>query len=377
MSTLIICGDCLTVLRAMPKESIDCCITSPPFWGLRDYGVQQVFGGDPSCSHSFELKHRRPSRGGPHGFSTTLGGTNIKAKNQARFGQPTATCTKCGAWRGQLGLEPTPELYIEHLAEIFQELKRVLKKTGTFWLNIGDTYFGSGCGTNDYRTPASLSISRPFLYDGPRPQNQKKHPYLKPKSQAMIPERLSWRLIQGGWTRRNTIIWQKPNCMPSSAKDRFTVDFEYLYFFTKNNRYKFTQQIEPYDKPLDRWGGTTLKATGNDTWAKGTGQKIYRDRNMRPNPKGRNMRCVWRIPTTPVPIKGVHFATFPEKLCEAPIKAGSPEGGIVLDPFAGSGTVGAAAKKLGRHAILIDIKYDYCLLAKKRIEKASCQLPLI
>jgi len=238
----VICGDSLSVMKEMPDEVIDMVITSPPYWGLRDYGNEQIFGGDKDCEHEWlgkSWKNQNASGGWQGGAQGGLPSEGQKVANYKDRKIYYQSCLKCQAWKGQLGLEPTPEFYIEHLTEIFNEVKRVLKKEGTLWIVIGDTYFGSGCGTNDYRTPASISISRPMLYDGPRPQNIKKHSYLKPKSLCMIPERLAWSLIQNGWILRNKNIWHKRNSMPSSVTDRFSNRWEYIFLFSKSQRYFF------------------------------------------------------------------------------------------------------------------------------------------
>jgi site-specific DNA-methyltransferase (adenine-specific) len=262
-------GDALEVLQTLPDNSIDCVITSPPYWGLRDYNVA-----------------------------------------------------------GQLGQEDTPEAYIRALLVVFNEVYRVLHPGGTCFVNLGDTYTGN-------------------------------------KSLLMTPYRFAWQMIEAGWVLRNIIVWHKPNQMPSNAKDRFTVDFEPVFFFTKKQQYYFTQQLEPYTKPLDRWAGDNLIARGQSAWATGTGQKIYRNRNMRPNPAGRNMRTVWSINTAP--FKGAHFAVYPEKLVERMLLAGCPPGGVVLDPFAGSGTTLAVAQKLGRGYIGIELNPEYAIMANERL----------
>ncbi len=190
-------------------------------------------------------------------------------------------CSLCGAWRGSLGLEPDYRLYIAHLIQIFNEVYRVLKKTGTCWVNVGDTYGGMKQGNDDLKNPNVNTKSF-------------KKSAGQSKSLIQIPERFSIAMTDAGWIKRNTVIWHKPNCMPSSAKDRFTVDFEYVYFFVKNKKYYFEQQFEPYTEPLDRWGGQELKADGISTWDNGTGQASYRDRDMRPNEQGRNKRTVWK-----------------------------------------------------------------------------------
>lgn len=303
---MVICGDALKVLQAMEAESIDCVVTSPPYWALRDYGVV-----------------------------------------------------------GQLGLEPTFQEYITKLCGILDEVKRVLKKTGTCWVNLGDTYFAHN-GSRGNKTDAGADSLRKKSNDERVAPRFKAINNYQSKCLLQIPARFSIEMCNRGWILRNTIIWWKPNCMPSSVKDRFTVDYEYVFFFVKEKKYWFETQYEAYTEPMNRWGGDVLKADGESTWDKGTGQETYRNRNMRPNELGRNKRSVWRITTKP--FKEAHFAVFPEELVETPIKAGCPKGGVVLDPFCGSGTTGVVAKKLGRHFIGIDLNKDYCKMADTRID---------
>lgn len=185
------------------------------------------------------------------------------------------------------------------------------------------------------------------------------------KSLLMIPYRFAWAMIENGWILRNVINWRKPNQMPQSANDRFTVDFEPIFFFTKQPKYYFEQQLEPYEKPLDRWGGDDLVANGVSTWDNGTGQKAYRTRNMRPNPEGRNMRTTWDINTQP--FAKAHFAVYPEKLVERMIKSGCPVNGLILDPFLGSGTTAIVARKLNRNFIGFELNPDYVKIINERI----------
>lgn len=299
----IIQGNSLEVLKTLPDESIDCCITSPPYYGLRDYGIE-----------------------------------------------------------GQLGLEKTFQEYLDKLWQIFDEVKRVLKKSGTCWVVIGDSYSGSGKGIGTDRAKC-----KEVFTDKNIAKTNWSNIDLPSKSLLNIPSRFAIGMTDRNWILRNEIIWYKRNCMPQSVKDRFTVDFEKIFFFTKSKNYFFEQQIDAYTKPLNRWGGDNLEANGSSTWDKGTGQNIYRDRNMRPNPLGRNKRCVWDI--TPKPYKEAHFATFPSELVKIPIKAGCPKDGIVLDPFLGSGTTAMVAKKLGRDFIGIELKPEYIELANKRISQ--------
>ena len=286
MLSRIIQGDCLKVLKELPSESVDCVMTSPPYWALRDYGVD-----------------------------------------------------------GQLGLEPTFQEYIDKLCDIFDEVKRVLKKSGTCWVNIGDTYYTVSGGKFENDNLASNELQQ--------------------KNLCNIPARFSIEMQNRGWILRNEIIWHKPNCMPSSVRDRFTVDFEKIFFFVKNKKYWFETQYEPsVDKEsyegrrkrhsYESYGDSTLKIRQGFNNIVG---KTY------PN---RNKRCVWTITTHS--FKEAHFATYPEKLCEIPIKAGCPVGGVVLDPFFGAGTTGVVAKKLGRDFIGIELNPEYIKIAEARIK---------
>mgnify|MGYP000944361825 CR=1 FL=1 len=299
----IIQGDSLEILKTLPSESVDCVVTSPPYWALRDYGVD-----------------------------------------------------------GQLGLETSFQEYIIKLCDIFDEVKRVLKSSGTCWVNIGDTYNGNKENKTDKKVSSHLKETTKNLH-------KKKSLELQTKCLLQIPSRFAIEMCSRGWILRNEIVWHKPNAMPSSVTDRFSVDYEKLFFFVKEKKYYFKQQCEPYVAPMNRWGGDKLKAGGESGWDKGTKQKTYRERNMRPNKQGRNKRCVWAIPTKP--FAEAHFATFPEKLIETPISAGCPNGGIVLDPFFGSGTTGLVAIKQGKKYIGIELNPEYIKIAENRIGKQT------
>lgn len=301
-------GDSSEVLKKITDGSIDMCITSPPYWGLRDYGVD-----------------------------------------------------------GQLGLESSFEEYIEKLCDIFDEVQRVLKDEGTCWVNIGDSYNGSGkAGKNPEYQKKHTSFGKVMTEKSKfgMPTNDKR---IGKKSLIGIPFRFALEMINRGWILRNTIIWHKPNCMPSSAKDRFTVDFEYLFFFSKNKRYYFEQQTEPVKQESLKRYEYGLKSK----WNEGVGeQSIYNTDKMGDSfktPNERNKRCVWNISTKPY--KGAHFAVFPEDLIETPIKAGCPEGGIVLDPFMGSGTTASVAKRLNRNYVGIELNPNYHELIDDRVGK--------
>ena len=231
----ILCGHDLEILPKLPSESVNCVVTSPPYWSLRDYGIEPViWDGDKNCKHDFneydsKLLHenRQNLDGG------TLGNPEYR-KNLHGFGKAKAGfCSKCGAWRGNLGLEPTFELYVKHLCDIFDEIKRVLRKDGVCFVNIGDSYGGSGNASGHREHTKNLGYKT--LEMGASQGNQRITRGYK-KSLLDIPYRFSIEMINRGWIKRNTIIWKKPNCMPASANDRFTVDFEYLFFFTKNNK---------------------------------------------------------------------------------------------------------------------------------------------
>jgi len=331
----IIQGDSLRVLKQMPDESVNCMMTSPPYWALRDYGnaVESIWDGDKSCEHKFQIEEKKNpmDRGGNLGSFTEK-----RPKDWVQMQGNTIKmgfCQKCGAWKGQLGLEPTLDLYIKHLCDIFNEIKRVLRKDGTCWVNLGDTYAstpsgltnkkaeewnkkGDGLFSRLYRRNTNDMTSettwKPTKYEG-----------LIEKSLSLIPFRFVIEMVNRGWIVRNTIIWHKPNCMPSSVKDRFTVDFEYLFFFVKNKKYYFETQYEPLaessmkDKRKDK--GLVLHKSGKAIMPENpSGMK-----GCSINSNGRNKRAVWSI--CPQPFKEKHFATYPEELCETPIKAGCPE----------------------------------------------------
>ena len=287
----VIIGNSLRVLKDLEPESIDVCVTSPPYWGLRDYGSDpEIYGGDDACAHEWS-EHREPARGGI-GKTANVGANKDGIANNRGHPTITAYCTKCGAWRGQLGLEPTPQEYIEHLCGIFDEVKRVLKPTGACWVNLGDTYNGAKTGNTETNKNAKV-VADTF----------KKSPVqgLGQKSLVQIPARFAIAMCDRGWILRNEIIWHKPNVMPQSVKDRFTVDHEKFYFFTKEPTYYFNQVKE-------------------------TARSI----------NSRNARTTWSIPTK---ASGEdHCAMFPPALIDIPIRACCPPGGTVLDPFCGSGT---------------------------------------
>ena len=352
----IVEGHVLKVLKEFSDDSIDCVITSSPYYGLRSYNTEpQIWGGQENCNHEWNNFVHKGISGG-----TKSSKVQIKDKDNFQIvpNSQQSVCSLCGGWRGELGQEPTPKMFIDHLVEIFMECARVLKPEGTMWINISDSY----AANRKYQVDGTkqTSDSQPKIK-----QPQAKDFGISEKSLIGIPDRLKIALIDNGLICRNEIIWNRPNQMPSSAKDRFTNDYEKLYFFTKSKKYYFEQQLEPYTKPMNRWAGDILIADGKSEWDDGTGQSSYRNRNMRPNPNGKNMRSVWSINTVPSKIK--HFALFPEKLITRPILAGCPKNGIVLDPFIGSGTTARVAKKLGRNYVGIELNPEYVSMARQSL----------
>ncbi len=396
MTVEIICADSREALARFPDGHFHCCVTSPPFWGLRDYGLEPMVWG-PDCEHEWGESLRGVGRDNRNGLTGSLGDDSPRYTENLR-GQPVAGafCRRCNAWRGTLGLEPTPELYVEHLVSVMREVRRVLRDDGTLWLNLGDSYAGSwGAQSrpngNDIGSTlqGGSMLSARQIEAHPRGQTHtgsiKDTPGLKPKDLVGIPWMVAFALRADGWWLRSDIVWSKPNPMPESVRDRPTRSHEYLFLLTKRERYYYDQGAirEPsigqnehdltgpgYAAPGQTPQTGSRKSKMPDGWATHEGDhgSIHRDGREAGAPSviraGRNRRSVWEIPTQPFP--GAHFAVFPEKLVEPCILAGCPEGGTVLDPFSGSGTVGLVAERLGRHSVLIDAKPEYCEMARAR-----------
>lgn len=389
---MIYCGDSLTVLHTLPDSSVHCCVTSPPYWGLRDYGTAKWEGGDPACDH------KAPSRFDYH-LNPGLGPTGVqKQDSNAGSGQSAYrdVCGKCGAVRidVQLGLEKTPEEYVARMVEVFREVRRVLRDDGTLWLNLGDSYAGSGKGGNPEGSEwsgfvgnkdreKSAQASKPIIPAG-----------LKPKDLVGIPWRVAFALQADGWWLRSDIVWSKLNPMPESTRDRPTRAHEYIFLMTKSARYFF--DADAIKEPLKSSSIARLlqptfdsqkggpKDYGHRTNANRSARKAlcnlkekyiasekWGDRHAgwkeRDPSLGRNVRSVWEIPVRPCPESSGHFATFPPEIPERCIKAGCPKGGTVLDPFFGAGTTGLAAMRLGREFIGIELNPVYCEMARTRI----------
>ena len=341
-SITILTGDWVDRLRSLPDESVHCCVTSPPYWGLRDYGIA-----------------------------------------------------------GQLGLENTPEEYVAKMVEGFREVRRVLRDDGTLWLNLGDSYTSGGRKELD---PGQSTIHPAYegdsFKDGLRPETPTG---LKPKDLVGIPWRVAFALQADGWYLRQDIIWHKPNPMPESVTDRCTKAHEYLFLLSKSEKYYYDQEaiLEPCSESTharlsqnvqDQIGSFranggaktngAMKAVARKSWH---GSEFHDGRNalLHPNvgknrikdnlsmdsalaimPERRNKRSVWSVPTSA--FTDAHFATFPPDLIKPCILAGCPVGGTVLDPFGGSGTTGQVALELGRSAVLIELNPDYVKLIEQR-----------
>lgn len=300
----IICGNALKVLKRFPAESINCCISSPPYWALRDYGWDTctLWGSlDDFCMPKSKKKRDR--------WWIMI---RWRASLKGGIFSPNKK-----AWIGALGLEPTIELYLEHLLAVYDQVKRVLRKDGTCWVNLGDSYAGSGGEHKPWhKSDSGFQHKSGFSKYALENEFSKAKTDLPTKSLCLIPYRFAIAMIKRGWILRNIINWVKPNPMPSSAKDRFTVDFEPVFFFVKNKSYFFEPQYEPVlETTLQRDKYTRILAQDGP-------QAIRHNHETPSNPLGRNKRTTWTIPTQAEP--AAHFATFPDKLVEPMIKAGCP-----------------------------------------------------
>lgn len=285
LQNTVLCGDALEMLKRLPDEYVQMCVTSPPYYGLRDYGAE-----------------------------------------------------------GQIGCEQTPLEYIDRLTEIFREVRRVLKSNGTLWLNIADSYAGSGKGVWS-KSLAERPKSKQTYHSLNTDENAalpKKWDGIKEKDMIGIPWQLAFALRADGWYLRSDIIWQKPNCLPEAVKDRPTKSYEHIFLLSKSPHYYDTAAISEPVAPV------TVE---------------------------RNKRDVWSVSTNSHRGYG-HFAMYPERLIEPCILAGSPEQGLVLDPFFGSGTTGAVCKRLSRRYLGIELNPEYCETAKTRIQQTKEELYL-
>jgi len=388
----IIEGDCLDVLRSMPDESVQCCVTSPPYFGLRDYGTATWEGGDAACEHK-----------GPPRMSdkTGLSHPELKSREQilAEPSRLVATpfrseCPKCGAVRvdAQIGLEATPAEFVAKMVDVFEEVRRVLKKDGTLWLNLGDSYAGSGKGgQSEEKRSANWQPVYPKVGETAREAAKTKFAGddrlagLKAKDLIGIPWRVAFALQEAGWWLRQDIIWHKPNPMPESVTDRCTKAHEYIFLLTKSAKYFYDAEAikQPVAestigrRPVDFGGakGRQYKADIAETdpnYRNGTEQWGRTFDYTESSINGCNKRSVWTVTTQPY--SEAHFATFPPKLIEPCILAGSREGDLVLDPFCGSGTTGLVSLRHRRNFVGIELNPEYIKIAEKRLSDVQVKL---
>jgi len=415
----ILLGDCLLSLKTLPDNSVDCCVTSPPYYALRDYGTGHWEGGDPNCPHYRTNKASDKTATGH--------------KRMQEFGSPVGdaiykdVCPLCGAVRvdEQIGLEETPEAYIAKLTEVFEQVRRVLKPEGTLWLNIGDSYWGGGwrCADINEHSGDIQKGSKGTHCGLSMPALKGANETYKPKDLIGIPWMLAFSLRNAGWYLRQDIIWHKPNPMPESVTDRCTKSHEYIFLLSKSQMYYFDHeaiQEEAVSFNPDRTDGHRIcgnkysqglykpelkteedcilqkeQRTQEQGYAQAGGHRdnsggLWKNHRhtktkncqydgQEPNSMHlrreaglpdelhivRNKRDVWCVNLKPN--NESHFATYPEKLIQPCILAGCPEDGVVLDPFMGSGTTGIVARKLNRNYIGCELNPEYKAMAERRI----------
>jgi DNA modification methylase len=352
-------GDCRETMRKWASQGVKAqtCVTSPPYYGLRDYGTGKWIGGDENCSHKRDSKYSDKTITGHANKDLTVGDAIYKS-----------ICPKCGAVREdrQLGLEETPEEYIKAMVEVFRCVWDVLEDDGTLWLNIGDSYYNYRLGKGQALVQQSVSNN---IQDLPQvcARRGNKLEGLKEKDLIGIPWMLAFALRADGWYLRQDIIWHKPNPMPESVGDRCTKSHEYIFLLSKSRKYHFDHEAikeplkgEPETRDKNAEGYQADYSKG-DRFSKG--ERVFGADGMA------NKRSVWSVPVKPY--SGAHFAVFPSELIEPCILAGAPVGGIVLDPFMGSGTTAQVAQDLGRQYIGCELNPAYGKLQKKRTAQTS------
>jgi site-specific DNA-methyltransferase (cytosine-N4-specific) len=356
-------GDVLDVLPTLPAESVNCVVTSPPYYGLRDYGTGTWEGGGADCAHAKPLGDSPLNAN----FNERWGNSSGQRKQEtAKTQQFRDVCGLCGARRvdQQIGLEASPAEYVETMRAVFAEVRRVLRPDGVLWLNLGDSYYSGrgnpGEGDVDTKQPARRGWIRTLDKPG--------QDWAKPKDLLGIPWRVAFALQDDGWTLRNDVIWAKPNAMPESVTDRLSTRHEHVFLFSKSRRYWFDLD------PIREAAATADRAGPRRSYAPGSASSM-REGEHQPmrgpfaglplNEAGRNPGDVWTIATQPYP--GAHFATFPPELARRCIAAGCPPDGAVLDPFTGSGTTLMVARRLLRKSVGIELNSAYCELIVDRI----------
>lgn len=317
----IFIGDALDELRKLPSGIVQTCVTSPPYWGLRDYGTRRWFGGDPSCEHG-DLVEIGPHHPGQVPQTNKGERTVAVAEGQTAT---TSTCSRCGAWYGQLGLEPTPDAYVQHMVEVFREVRRVLRDDGTLWLNLGDSYAGYH---GNSRVPDRAAPSNKPGYVENMRSSTVGVSGLKSKDLVGIPWMVAFALRADGWYLRSDIVWAKGNVMPESVQDRPTKAHEYVFLLTKNASYFYDAEAVKEASVTTHMPGSKVMETFHYGAGNGGNSGLnnlldrYKEEGL---PSTRNRRSVWHI--NPKPYKGAHFATFPEELPEVCIRAGTSEKG--------------------------------------------------
>lgn len=357
LNTVVI-GDCREILRRWIAAGVrvQMCVTSPPYWGLRDYGTAKWEGGNDQCDHRQNVARHDGGRINVDGFNGSSRPDSNKGSIHYRD-----VCGKCGARRidHQIGLEPTIAEYAETMVEVFRLVREVLADDGTLWLNLGDTYSSGGREIQTRDTLRDAASGKQDYLNGTavRAPNQ---PGIKPKDLCMIPARVALALQADGWYLRQDIIYSKPNPMPESVTDRCTKAHEYLFLLSKRERYYY--DAAAIAEPSLRAGSLPK---GGALYRERIDKRIavFRSGN-KPVDEVRNRRSVWEITTQPY--TDAHFAVMPQALVEPCIMAGSRIGDVVLDPFMGSGTVARVAQDLGRKWIGCELNPEYGRLVTKR-----------
>ena len=355
-TNVILNGNSLELLKTLPDQCVQTCITSPPYWGLRDYGTATWIGGDKNCTHRRESKKSDKTITGHKNFTEMLGVGDAIYKN---------VCNRCGAVRkdDQLGLEETPEQYVENMVLLFREVRRVLKDDGTLWLNLGDSYAGGAGRWGSKENITGFQSTNKGSLTQIDVAKKWKHDIIKPKDLVGIPWRVAFALQADGWYLRQDIIWHKPNPMPESVTDRCTKSHEYIFLMTKSAQYYYDHEAI-MEKTTDSYQGKRGKLKHRNKTQSAMGDRVF---NVEYTPEmTRNKRSVWTIPTRSY--KEAHFAVFPDELIKPCILAGSAKGDIVLDPFFGSGTTGLVALRSRRRFIGIELNSEYISIANKRLK---------
>jgi DNA modification methylase len=324
MDNNILCGDAPEVLKTLAAESVHCCITSPPYYGLRDYGVG-----------------------------------------------------------GQIGLEATPAEYVSRLVDVFRQVRRVLRQDGTLWIVIADSYAGSAKGALPEKRLQESKSKQRYRYStgNPAANIPKTWPNIKPKDMIGVPWLLAFALRDDGWYLRSEIIWHKPNALPESCRDRPTRSCEHIFLLAKSSRYYYDQAAVA--EPIAEGTRARMRraVSANHKYANAApGQSLQTFNQPRPNRSGaevtlvdtRNLRNMWSVSAKSY--HGAHFATYPAELITPCVLAGCTPGGVVLDPFFGSGSTGEAALKLGRRYLGVDLNPAYCRLAEERLKGVSADV---